>query len=252
MRISEMARKPLHQKDVRELQHLAQEVRPRPKRRQSLSRTALLELIDILSRWSTTGLALIAGLSVYLAITAGRAYPARAACWALLMMAGIWVCRNLLSQFRSGRSSAGHPFHWRASYTSCLSVLGVVFASAPILLTPVGAPISLYMQIAAVGLVGGFAAAIAHSAHLTTSMALAVPTAILPLLSAIRAGDSALIGVIAALSVMGLAMSYGLNRVIASDAAKRNPRTSLLRRSSADFDEIAHKLPPVSSSAGAV
>jgi len=249
-----MARKPLHQKDVRELQHLAQEVpiAPRGMRRQKPSRTAMLELIDILSRWSATGLALIAGLSVYLALTAGRAYPVRAACWALLMMSALWVCRRLLSQFRSGSASAGHPFHWRASYTSCLSVLGVVFASAPILLTPVGAPASIYLQVASVGLVGGFAAAIAHSAHMTTSFALAVPTAILPLLSAIRAGDGALVTVVAALSAMGLAISYGLCRVIASDAAKRNPRTSLLRRSSADFEEIAHKMPSASPSAQAL
>ena len=249
-----MARKPLHQKDVRELQHLAQEmpITPRANRRQKPSRTAMLELIDILSRWSATGLALIAGLSIYLALTAGRAYPARAACWALLMISALWVCRRLLSQFRSGSASAGHPFHWRASYTSCLSVLGVVFASAPILLTPVGAPTSIYLQVAAVGLVGGFAAAIAHSAHMTTAFALAVPTAILPLLSAIRAGDMALVTVVGALSAMGLAISYGLCRIIASDAAKRNPRTTLLRRSSSDFEEIAHKMPSTSPSARAL
>ncbi len=249
-----MARKPLDQKDVRELQHLAQElpIKPRSNRRQSPSRAAMLELIDILSRWSTTGLALIGGLSIYLALTAGRVYPARAACWALLLISALWVCRNLLSQFRSGGTSAGHPFHWRASYTSCLSVLGVVFASAPILLTPVGAPASIFLQVTAIGLVGGFAAAIAHSAHLTTTFAIAVPTAILPLLSAIRAGDTALTTVVGALSAMGLAISYGLCRVIASDAAKRNPRTSLQRRSSADFEEIAHKLPSTSSTARAL
>ena len=249
-----MARKPLDQKDVRELQHLAQEmpIQPRTNRRRPPSRTAMLELIDILSRWSITGLALIGGLSIYLAMTAGRVYPARAACWALLMIGTLWVCRHLLSQFRSGGASAGHPFHWRASYTSCLSVLGVVFASAPILLTPVGAPAAIYLQVTAIGLIGGFAAAIAHSAHLTTAFALAVPTAILPLLSAIRAGDAALTAVVAALSIMGLTMSFGLNRVIAGDAAKRNPRTSLLRRSSADFEEIAHKMPSASSTARAL
>jgi len=236
-----MANTSLHQKDVRELQRLAQEapVRHQPARRRAPSRAAMLELIDILSRWSATGLALIAGLGVYLALTVGRAYPARAACWALLMIGALWVCRRLRTQFRSGGASAGHPFHWRASYTSCLSVLGVIFASAPILLTPAGAPGPMYLQIAAITLIGGFAAAMAHSAHLATAAALAAPAAILPLLSALRTGDTALITAVFALSAMGLAVTYGLSKVIAADAARRNPRTTLLRRSTTNFEEYA-------------
>lgn len=242
----------LHQKDVRELQRLAQEapMRHQQTRQRTPSRAAMLELIDILSRWSATGLALIAGLGVYLALTVGRAYPARAACWALLMLGALWVCRKLRNEFRSGGVSAGQPFHWRASYTSCLSVLGVVFASAPILLTPAEAPTAMYLQIAAITLIGGFAAAMAHSAHLTTAAALAAPAAILPFLSALRTGDTALMTAVVAISAMGLAVTYGLGKIISADAAKRNPRTTLLRRANTGAEEYAPETASATPAAG--
>jgi hypothetical protein len=227
-----MAHASLHQKDVRELQQLAQDastMRRRPRKRPP-SRASMLELIDILSRWSATGLAFIAGLSIYLAITVGSAYPARAASWTALMLAALWVCRRLRSQFRSGGTIAARPFHWRASYTSCLSVLGVIFASAPILLTPSGAPTVMYLQVTAIALFGAFAAAMVHSAHLSTAAALAVPAAILPGLSALRMGDTALLVAITAISAMGLAVTYGVSRTVAADAARRNPRTTLVPR----------------------
>jgi len=236
-----MAHSSLHQKDVRELQQLAQNVsaaRRRPRRRRP-SRAAMLELIDMLSRWSATGLALIAGLSIFLAVTVGSAYPARAASWAGLMLAALWVCRRLHSQFRAGEAIASRPFHWRASYTSCLSVLGVIFASAPILLTPVDAPTILYLQVAAIALFGSFAAAMVHSAHLSTTAALAIPAAILPALSALRMGDMALLIAIVSISVMGLAVTYGISRTVAADASRRNPRTTLLPRSTADTGKAA-------------
>lgn len=228
-----MANTALQQKDVRELQRLAQAapVNRQPARRKPPSRAAMLELIDILSRWAATGIALLAGLGVYLAITVGRDFPARAVCWSLMMITALWACRSLRSRFRSGRLNAGRPFHWRASYTSCLSVLGVIFASAPILLTPGTAPAAIYLQVAAIALIGGFAAAMAHAAHLPAAAALAAPTAILPLLSALRAGDAALVAAVVAISAMGIAVIYGLSRIITADAARRNPRTTLLRRS---------------------
>lgn len=220
------------QKDVRELQRLAQEapLQKRRARKRPPSRAAMLALIDILSRWSATGLALIAGLSIYLAVTVGRAYPARAATWALLMLAALWICRRLRNQFRSGGPIAARPFHWRASYTSCISVLGVIFASAPILLIPADAPGVLFLQVAAIALLGAFSAAMIHSAHLAAAAAFAAPAAILPCLSALRAGDMAMLIALAAISAMGFAVTYGLNRTIAADAARRNPRTTFLRR----------------------
>lgn len=199
----------------------------------------MLELIDILSRWSATGLALIAGLGVYLAVSAGRAYPARAAAWAGLMLVALWACRRLRNQFRSGGAIAARPFHWRASYTSGLSVLGVIFASAPILLTPSGAPGEMYLQVAAIALFGAFAAAMMHSAHFAAAAALAAPAAILPSLSALRMGDMAMLTAFAAISVMGFAVAYGLSKTIAASAARRNPRTSFLRREIGSADIAA-------------
>ena len=70
----------LEAKTVRELQELAQQAPvQRRKRHAGLSRAARLHLIDILSRWSGPGLALTAGVAVYMAVVAGRAFPARAA-----------------------------------------------------------------------------------------------------------------------------------------------------------------------------
>ncbi|MHA7871057.1 MAG: hypothetical protein ACX939_01770 [Hyphococcus sp.] len=227
-----MADLSLQQKDVRELQRLAQEapLKAKPPRNRSISRSARIELIDLLSRWSMTGLAFIAGLGIYLAIVAGRAYPLRAACWAAMLTAAIWACRRLQHQYRAGGAIAGRPFYWRASYTSCLSVMGVIFCSAPILLTPAGAPELLYLQVAAIAIIGGFAAAMAHSAHLATAAAMAAPAAVLSCLAALRSGDGAILAAAMALSAMGLAITFGLNRIIVADAARRNPRTAYARR----------------------
>ena len=68
----------LQEKNVRELQQMAREAPGNGRRepRKSLSRAARLHLIDMLSRQSATGLALVAGVSIFLAVTAGRDYPA--------------------------------------------------------------------------------------------------------------------------------------------------------------------------------
>jgi len=249
-----MARSSLHSKDVRELQRLAQNastIRRRPRRRNP-SRAAMLELVDMLSRWSATGLALIAGLSIFLAISVGGAYPARAASWTALILAALWVCRRLHSQFRAGEIIASQPFHWRASYTSCLSVLGVIFASTPILLTPAGAPTVMYLQVTAIALFGSFAAAMVHSAHLPTAAALAIPAATLPALSALRMGDMALLVAILSISAMGLAITYGVSRTVAADTARRNPRTTLLPRGMVDTDKAAPATSATERAANAV
>ena len=227
-----MAHLSLEQKDVRQLQEMVQDsaIVHRPRRKRNPSRASMLELIDFLSRWSSTGLALMAGLSIFLAISVSSLYPARAATWAVLMLSALWVCRRLRDQFRAGNNIAARPFHWRASFTSCLSVLGVIFASAPILLTPSDAPTMLYLQVAAISLFGAFGAAMVLSAHMSSAAAIAVPAAILPALSALRMGDIALVVAITAISAMGLAVTYGVNRTVVADAVRRNPRTSLAPR----------------------
>lgn len=223
----------INNKDVRELQRLAQETPiagQRTRRTRPYSRAALLELIDILSRWSAAGLALIAGAGAYLAIAAGRAYPARALAWSAMLLAALWVCRRLHTQYRSGAAISARPFRWRASYTSCLSVLGVIFASAPILLTPVGAPAGLALQVVALSMFGAFGAAVLHSAHIPSAAAFAAPGAVMALLAAIRTGDPGAFILPATLAALGLAATLALAEAIARNARRRNPRTAFLRR----------------------
>lgn len=221
----------LQEKTVRELQELAQQgPAPQPKRPPRLSRAARLHLIDILSRWSGLGLALIAGVSVYLAVTAGRDFPARAAVWALMALGALWVCRRLRSQFRSGDRLASRPFRWRASFTACLSVLGVILASAPILLAPVSAPAALGAQTLALMLASSFAAALLLSAHLPSAAALAAPSALFAMLAALRAGDTGLLAAAAATSMLGLTGLYVASRYLEKAAIRRYPRTTLVRR----------------------
>lgn len=189
-----------------------------------------------MSRWSAAGLALVAGVAIYLAVTVGRFYPGRAAAWVLMAFTALWVCRRLRAQYRSGSAIAAHPFRWRASYASCLSVLGVAFASAPILLTPAGAPDAMAMQAMALVLVGGFGAALCHSAHLNSAFALAAPAAAMPLLAALRAENLAGATAIAALSGVGAVGLLLFHRAVAGNLRQRNPRTALLR---AEIDATA-------------
>lgn len=226
-----MAGATLQGKTVRELQELAaQTTAPRRRRKPGLSRAARLHLIDILSRWSGLGLALAAGVSVYMAVVAGRAYPVRAGAWALMMLAALWVARRLRSEFRDGSRLSSRPFRWRASFTASLSVLGVILASAPILLAPAGAPAIFGVQILALSLTAGFAAALAASAHAPSAAAFAIPAAIFSVLAALRAGDSGLLAASFATSVLGLTGLYLAARSLEKGAARAYPRTTLVRR----------------------
>lgn len=222
----------LQGKTVRELQELAQRppAAPKRQRRPDLSRAGRLHLIDILSRWSGFSLALVAGVAVYLAVTAGRAFPARAAVWALMALAVLWACRRLRSEFRSGARLSSRPFRWRASFTASLSVLGVILASAPILLTPVTAPSAMAAQVMALSLIAGFAAALLLAAHLPSAAALAAPAAIFAVLASLRAGDPGLLAASVATSLLGLTGLYLACRYLEKAAARRYPRTTLVRR----------------------
>lgn len=225
-----MAEPAANEKSIKELQRLAREApeRTRPRRKKP-SRAAMLESIDLLSRWSAAGLAMIAGAGIYLSVTIGRDYPARAAAWALMLFAALYVCRRLQLKFRAGAEISAHPFRWRASFTSCLCVLGVAFASAPILLTPVDAAPILAAQAGALSIGGAFVAAIFFSAHLNSAAAICVPGAIFPLLAAWRSGDAAA----AIYALLAAATGFGLVLVVRYAVAKRtalrHPRTSLLR-----------------------
>ena len=235
----------LLEKDVRQLQQIAQDAPGAPPRkaRKPLSRAARLDLIDMLSRWSASGLAIIAGAAVYLAATAGRGYPGRAAAWALMILCALWVCRRLRAEFRSGRANASRPFRWRASYTSSLSVLGVILASAPILLTPVDAPAPLFLQVSGLTLFAAACAAMLHAAHFASAAAIAAPASILTVMACVRAGDGALIAGAAGAAVLCISAVYVANRTIIAKARRRHPRTTFVRREITDWRKGAASRP---------
>lgn len=222
----------LQDKTVHELQELAQTAPTAARARtpSRLSRAARLHLIDILSRWSGPGLALIAGVCVYLAIIAGRAYPARAAAWTLMVLAALWACRRLRGEFRSGARLADRPFRWRAAYTSCLTVLGVIVASAPILLAPSNAPFAFAAQVFGLAIMASFAGALFHSAHLPSAAALAGPGAAFAILTGVRAAETGLLVATASTAILGIVGLVLANRSLERNAARRYPRTSFIRR----------------------
>jgi len=228
-----MAEPTANGKTIKELQAMAQDAPgPASPRRKPPSRAALLEAVDLLSRWSAAGLAIIAGVGVYLAITVGRVYPARAAAWALMLLAALYVCRQLQLHFRAGDEISAHPFRWRASFTSCLCVLGVAFASAPILLSPIDAPASLAAQSAALTLGGAFVAAIFFSAHLNSAIAICAPAAVFPLLAAWRNGDASAALYAAFAVATGCALIGIVRYAVSKRLSARHPRTTLLRADS--------------------
>ncbi|MEO1137687.1 MAG: hypothetical protein AAFW68_13965, partial [Pseudomonadota bacterium] len=147
-----------------------------------------------------------------------------------MALAALWVCRRLRSEFRSGARLSSLPFRWRASFTASLSVLGVILGSAPILLAPVAAPAAVGAQIMALTLVAGFAAALLLAAHLPSAAAIAAPTALFSVLAGLRAGDAGLLTASIATSLLGLTGLYLANRYLEKAAARRYPRTTLVRR----------------------
>jgi len=202
-----------------------------PRKRRALSRGARLLLIDMLSRWSASGLALVAGVSIYLAITVGQVYPARAAAWTLLILMSIWTCRTLRKKFRSGEKIAARPFRWRASYTSCLSVLGVAFGSAPILLLPDNAPHALLLQTLALTCFAAIGASALHSAHPTSAMGVGAPALIMGFAAMLRNDvQTSVITAFVACAVLGAGCVALLAQASYRQAAQRRPRTGLLRR----------------------
>ena len=228
-----MTTSPYRSKDVRDLQALAsaqahRPVRPVPGTR--WSRAALLDIIDKLSRWSAAGLAITAGAAIFFAMRIGQLYPARAAAWIALVMGALWICRRYQAEFRSGRQSTAKPFRWRANYVACASVLGVAFASAPILLIPVGASEFIALQTNIFLLLAAFGVALCHGAYLPAALAFMVPATAFTLLNTLRASDVASLGVFAILSSIALIGLLLFNRRIVRQVQRNNPRTKTLRQ----------------------
>lgn len=251
-----MADAGFEQKSVHELQRIAIEAghADAPRKKHSLSRSARLLLIDMLSRWSASGLALIAGVSIYLAITAGRIYPGRAAAWTLLVLMSIWTCRTLRKKFRSGEKISARPFRWRASYTSCLSVLGVAFGSAAVLLLPETAPPGLLLQTIALASIASIGAGALHSAHPMSALGISAPAAILGLAALFRNSvQSPIITAYIASIILGAGCIILLTRANYRQVAQKRPRTTILRRELPEAHEAQTPFQrPETSSANAV
>lgn len=231
---------------VHELQALAREAtKPRRRRKGPLSRAARLHLIDILSRWGGAGLALIAGVSIFIAVSAGRAFPFRAAVWSLMVVAALYVCRRLRMEFRAGAKSAARPFRWRANYTSALSVLSSAFGAGALLIAPAGAPPEFVYQSFALMMIAALGAGLLHAAHGRSAIAASLPAAAFVIGGAWKAGGASLavLGVGGA-AATGAAALFLFHRFLRQRAAMRFPRTSYQRR---EVDAGAKRSPGANS-----
>ncbi|MBB5519413.1 hypothetical protein [Amphiplicatus metriothermophilus] len=248
-----MQRSPGARPAVHELQaRLEAEARRARPRRRPRSRAAQLHLIDLLSRWGGAGLALIAGVGIFIAVTAGGAYPFRAFVWAAILLGALYACRRLLADFRAGSASAARPFLWRANYTAALSALGAGFGAGAVIVLPAGAPDALAMQTLALILVGALGAAMLHAPHDKSAAALWAPAALFCFVGAWRVGGPALafFGAAAAFLAGAVAL-FLLNRHLGGQAQRRFPRTSLARRN-LDAEEAPEQDAPHGAGAAAV
>ncbi|MGE0408622.1 MAG: hypothetical protein AB7P23_05080 [Amphiplicatus sp.] len=219
---------------VHELQALAREAgKPRRRRNPAPSRAARLHLIDVLSRWGGSGLALIAGVSVFILASAGGAYPFRAAAWGGMVLAALYVCRRLRRDFRAGEHVAAHPFRWRANYTSALSALSAAFGAGALILAPRGAPVDYIYEILALMLIAALGAGLLHAAHGRSAVAASLPASLFILGGALQAGGwgPAALSVGGAAAIGGAAL-YLFHRLTRQEAVRRFPRTGLMRRDS--------------------
>jgi hypothetical protein len=221
-----LSRPPVH-----DLQARAQAATIAPRRRSRFSRAARLELIDILSRWAGAGLALFAGVAIFVAVSAGRVYPFRAGAWLLLVLASLHVCRRLHRQFRSGGTSAARPFRWRANYTASLAVVSAAFGVGAIIVLPRSAPAELASGALALLIAAAIGAAAAHVAHGRAAAAASIPAAAFILVGAWRIeGFSTAASLVGAAAGLGGAALFLLNRYLRERAIRRRPRTTLVRR----------------------
>lgn len=217
---------------VLDWQARAQRARLEPRlRRLRPSRAARLHLIDILSRWGGSGLALVAGVAAFAAIAAGRSYPLRAALWASLVLGALVVARNLLRRFRAGGRSCSHPFRWRADYTASLAVVSSAFGAGALILIPRGADPALAYQTLSLLIGASLGAGVIHAAHGRAALAAWLPAFAFIFVGAAKTSGlaAALLGVGAALAT-GAAALFFFHSYLRQKITRRFPRTSLVRR----------------------
>jgi hypothetical protein len=233
---------PLEEKTVQELQLLAAEAARAPATsapRKPLSRAARLHLIDQLSRWGGSGLALFAGTAIFIATVVARNMPIRAAVWAVLLLAALYLCRRYRREFRRGDRIASRPFRWRAYYTATLAVVSAAFGAGAFLLTPKGVDPVFAAEIMTLMVIATVGATALHAPHPPSAAAAGLPAFALMSGAALR-GDWGSTIALVALGV-GLALLPGVffasQRVLAA-ARGKFPRTSLIRREAAHRQEV--------------
>ena len=213
---------------VKQMQERVQEAtRVKQVKRNRLSRMARLNLIDILSRWSSIGLAIICGGAVFLGTLLGRLEPMRTTIWLLMVFAGLYACSRLRQDFRAGEKTAAHPFRWRANYTSALTVLSAAFGAGALIVVRPGAGLELLSFMAMVSV----CAAATHIAHGRSAAALLAPTGLFIIAATLReAGVQYAVFGAAAFFVCASAGLFLASRNLQARAAAQYPRTRLARR----------------------
>jgi len=219
---------------VQELQSLAAAAAaqtPGPSPRKPISRAARLHLIDQLSRWGGSGLALFAGVSIFIAIVTARQLPMRAAVWTALVFGALYLCRRYRKEFRRGDPIASRPFRWRSYYTSTLTVVSAAFGAGAFLLLPGGATEIAAVETLGLMLAATIGAAAFHAAHRASAAAAALPA----LLAISGAGAMTFGPTALTAALLSAAAATGIGVAIAAAfvekrAAARFPRTSFSRR----------------------
>ncbi len=216
---------------VHDLQAMAAEAASAPTTaRKSRSRAANLHLIDLVSRWGGSGLAVFAAAAIFIAATIARGQPLRAGVWAAMVFAALYLCRRYRKEFRRGDKIASRPFRWRAYYTATLSVVSAAFgAGAFLLAVPVTG--GERTEILAALIIGTLAASALHSAHRLTALAAAAPASLFIAAAAIRVDGFSIVSMAAiAVIVLGAVGVLILSGRIGDAADRRFPRTGLVRR----------------------
>lgn len=223
---------------VHDLQAMAAKAaRPRRTRRIRASRAARLHLVDLLSRSALAGLAVIAGVGIFVAMTAGREEPLRAALWLLTLLGSLFVARSLAAGFRSGATHAARPFLWRAQYTSALAVVGTAFGAGAVIVINESSSRQLALETLTALALGGLAASLFHAANGRSAAALWIPVSMFIFLGAWRFdGLSLAFFGGAAMAAAGAAALFLVSRMLRSNAVRRFPRTSFARRAAEESE----------------
>jgi|GEM_PF-1612790 len=205
-----------------------------------LSRSARLNLIDILSRWGGPGIAFIAGIAIFIGVTSGRTYPIGASVWLLIMLAALYVCRRLRKSFRAGEKIASRPFRWRANYTSALATLSAAFGAGAFLVVPSNSDPVTSLQVSALILFGVIGAGVLHIAHGRTISAIIAPASSF-VIAAVWQSNGASVAIFGAtaLVVAACVFLYLASRQLQAKSASRFPRTGLVRRGAEGRDALA-------------